>query len=177
MWHADSSTESCWYQLWGNIVNIAIWLVLLCCVLLYCYSYPLWCEHTTADRAKTIKTTATINESETDKLIRQLREENAKLLEMIKNGQVQFTAPVGVSDEGIVFDCGIEYLVYIMVHCRGGSYEEGDGRRACSFTGTKSSGDDKHGNVMASTTTRIRTEDYSSKSSPPGSLWHYTTLV
>lgn len=54
-----------------------------------------------ADRAKTIKTRATINESETDKLIRQLREENAKLLEMIKNGQVQFTAPVGVSDEEV----------------------------------------------------------------------------
>ena len=52
---------------------------------------------------------ATINESETDKLIRQLREENAKLLEMIKNGQVQFTAPVGVSDEGTIFDCGIEF--------------------------------------------------------------------
>ena len=52
---------------------------------------------------------ATINESETDKLIRHLREENAKLLEMIKNGQVQFTAPVGVSDEGIIFDCGIKF--------------------------------------------------------------------
>ena len=56
--------------------------------------------HTTADRAKTIKTTAIINESETDKLIRHLREENARLMEMIKNGQISFTAPVGMSDEG-----------------------------------------------------------------------------
>ncbi|XP_065896564.1 kinesin-like protein KIF28P isoform X2 [Dysidea avara] len=52
-----------------------------------------------ADRAKTIKTTAIINESETDKLIRHLREENARLMEMIKNGQISFTAPVGMSDE------------------------------------------------------------------------------
>ena len=67
-----------------------------------CYVIPTPHDLNTADRAKTIKTVATINESETDKLIRQLREENAKLLEMIKNGQVQFTAPVGVSDEGMI---------------------------------------------------------------------------
>lgn len=42
----------------------------------------------TADRAKAIKTTATVNESPTDKLIRELREENAKLMEMLKKGGV-----------------------------------------------------------------------------------------
>ncbi|KAK3102002.1 hypothetical protein FSP39_008034, partial [Pinctada imbricata] len=41
-----------------------------------------------ADRAKAIKTTATVNESPTDKLIRELREENARLMEMIKTGGV-----------------------------------------------------------------------------------------
>ena len=43
---------------------------------------------TSADRAKAIKTTATINESPTDKLIRELKEENARLLEMLKKGGV-----------------------------------------------------------------------------------------
>lgn len=37
-----------------------------------------------ADRAKAIKTKAVVNESPTDKLIRELREENAKLLERLK---------------------------------------------------------------------------------------------
>ncbi|KAL5006291.1 hypothetical protein ScPMuIL_015097 [Solemya velum] len=39
-----------------------------------------------ADRAKAIKTTAVVNESPTDRLIRELREENARLMEMIKKG-------------------------------------------------------------------------------------------
>ncbi|KAK7465940.1 hypothetical protein BaRGS_00037478 [Batillaria attramentaria] len=39
-----------------------------------------------ADRAKAIKTQAVINESPTDKLIRELREENARLMEMLKQG-------------------------------------------------------------------------------------------
>ncbi|XP_033759938.1 kinesin-like protein KIF28P isoform X2 [Pecten maximus] len=39
-----------------------------------------------ADRAKAIKTTATVNESPTDRLIRELREENARLMEMLKKG-------------------------------------------------------------------------------------------
>ena len=47
-----------------------------------------------ADRAKAIKTTATVNESPTDKLIRELREENARLMEMLKTGGVVM-APVG----------------------------------------------------------------------------------
>ena len=42
-----------------------------------------------------------MNESPTDKLIRELREENAKLLEMIKKGNYQITdAPSGASEEG-----------------------------------------------------------------------------
>ncbi|XP_064614056.1 kinesin-like protein KIF28P [Liolophura sinensis] len=39
-----------------------------------------------ADRAKAIKTTAVVNESPTDKLIRELKEENARLLNMLKSG-------------------------------------------------------------------------------------------
>ena len=41
-----------------------------------------------ADRAKAIKTQAIINESPTDKLIRELREENLKLMEMLKTGKL-----------------------------------------------------------------------------------------
>lgn len=48
---------------------------------------------TIADRAKAIKTTATVNESPTDKLIRELREENARLMEMLKTGGVVMPAP------------------------------------------------------------------------------------
>ncbi|XP_060594339.1 kinesin-like protein KIF28P [Ruditapes philippinarum] len=48
-----------------------------------------------ADRAKAIKTTATINESPTDKLIRELREENAKLMEMLKSGGVVMAPAAG----------------------------------------------------------------------------------
>eukprot|EP00049_Salpingoeca_infusionum_P014008 m.261034 g.261034 ORF g.261034 m.261034 type:complete len:963 (+) comp15570_c0_seq2:394-3282(+) len=41
-----------------------------------------------ADRMKSIKTKAVVNESPTERLIRELREENARLLGMIKNGQL-----------------------------------------------------------------------------------------
>ena len=40
-----------------------------------------------ADRAKSIKTKAVINESETDKLIRELREENARLQALLTKGR------------------------------------------------------------------------------------------
>ena len=56
-----------------------------------------------ADRAKAIKTTATINESPTDKLIRELREENQRLMEMLKSGGIVMPAPGaggGVSNDG-----------------------------------------------------------------------------
>jgi len=51
-----------------------------------CFSNPYYL--CVADRAKAIKTTATVNESPTDKLIRELREENAKLMEMLKKGGI-----------------------------------------------------------------------------------------
>lgn len=40
-----------------------------------------------ADRAKQIKTTAKVNEDPTEKLIRELKEENDKLMEMLKKAQ------------------------------------------------------------------------------------------
>lgn len=40
-----------------------------------------------ADRAKQIKTKAVVNEDPTEKLIRELREQNEKLLEMLKQAQ------------------------------------------------------------------------------------------
>jgi hypothetical protein len=39
-----------------------------------------------ADRAKQIKTTAVVNESATDKLIRELKEENDRLKKMMTGG-------------------------------------------------------------------------------------------
>jgi hypothetical protein len=39
-----------------------------------------------ADRAKSIKTNAIVNESATDRMIRELKEENARLMALIKNG-------------------------------------------------------------------------------------------
>ncbi len=60
----------------------------------------------TADRAKSIKTTATVNESATDKLIRELREENARLLEMIKNGQLSPSA-LAIGEESTSVDAGL----------------------------------------------------------------------
>jgi hypothetical protein len=50
----------------------------------------------TADRAKSIKTSAVINESPTDKLIRELREENEKLKKMLAGGKI----PEGLDMEG-----------------------------------------------------------------------------
>ena len=42
-----------------------------------------------ADRAKQIQCKAVVNESATDKLIRELKDENAKLMQMIKSGEVE----------------------------------------------------------------------------------------
>ena len=54
-----------------------------------------------ADRAKAIKTSAVINESPTEKLIRELREENQKLLDMLKKGGVGTGSfSMGASEEG-----------------------------------------------------------------------------
>ena len=61
-----------------------------------------------ADRAKAIKTKAVVNESPTEKLIRELREENQRLLEQLKMGgqpimmQGEPGQPqmVGISEEG-----------------------------------------------------------------------------
>jgi len=49
-----------------------------------------------ADRAKAIKTKAVVNESPTEKLIRELREENAKLMEELKKGGV-----IGGGNDGV----------------------------------------------------------------------------
>lgn len=42
-----------------------------------------------ADRAKQIKTSAKVNEDPTEKLIRELQEENEKLKEMLQSGNIQ----------------------------------------------------------------------------------------
>ncbi|CAL1537456.1 unnamed protein product [Lymnaea stagnalis] len=54
-----------------------------------------------ADRAKTIKTQAVVNESPTDKLIRELREENQKLLAMLKAGGVPAEGGAASSSQDI----------------------------------------------------------------------------
>jgi hypothetical protein len=58
-----------------------------------------------ADRAKQIKTTAVINESPTDKLIRELREENKRLMEMLKQGGGGAAAAAMIGDGGAGPDC------------------------------------------------------------------------
>lgn len=65
-----------------------------------------------ADRAKAIKTKAVVNESPTEKLIRELREENQKLLEQLKmagggqpmviQGEPGEPQVVGISEEGFL---------------------------------------------------------------------------
>eukprot|EP01137_Pigoraptor_chileana_P032728 Opistho-2@22588 len=52
-----------------------------------------------ADRAKRIKTQAVINENPTEKLIRELKEENARLLAMLKGGAPPGGAPGGTLTE------------------------------------------------------------------------------
>ena len=53
----------------------------------------------TADRAKQIKTQAVVNEDPTDKLIRELQEENEKLKEMLESGGV--VVQRGEGEDGI----------------------------------------------------------------------------
>ena len=62
-----------------------------------------------ADRAKAIKTKAVVNESPTEKLIRELREENQRLLDQLKmsgggqpimQGEPGQPQMVGISEEG-----------------------------------------------------------------------------
>ena len=70
-----------------------------------------------ADRAKSIKTQAVVNESPTEKLIRELREENKRLMEQLKAGGVitvvQDSSEAGesasVSEEGMQMSGGAHF--------------------------------------------------------------------
>ncbi|KAK6165825.1 hypothetical protein SNE40_022663 [Patella caerulea] len=53
-----------------------------------------------ADRAKAIKTSAIVNESPTDKLIRELREENQRLMDMLKSGGGGASLEMGGGGQG-----------------------------------------------------------------------------
>ena len=61
----------------------------------------------TADRAKAIKTQAVVNESPTEKLIRELREENARLMEQLKSGGVMPSGPASGGGDGGAGGCHI----------------------------------------------------------------------
>ena len=68
----------------------------------FCFVFSDWFP---ADRAKAIKTKAVVNESPTEKLIRELKEENQKLLEQLKMAGQPIVVPgepqmVGISEEG-----------------------------------------------------------------------------
>lgn len=52
-----------------------------------------------ADRAKQIKTTAKVNEDPTEKLIRELKEENEKLMEMLKKSQAGEAVKMSADDD------------------------------------------------------------------------------
>ena len=56
------------------------------------------CE-SSADRAKQIKTTAKVNEDPTEKLIRELKEENEKLVEMLKKAQAGEAVKMSADDD------------------------------------------------------------------------------
>lgn len=53
----------------------------------------------TADRAKQIKTSAKVNEDPTEKLIRELKEENDKLMEMLKKAQAGESVKISADDD------------------------------------------------------------------------------
>ena len=53
----------------------------------------------TADRAKQIKTTAKVNEDPTEKLIRELKEENEKLVELLKKAQAGEAVKISLGDD------------------------------------------------------------------------------
>ena len=53
----------------------------------------------TADRAKQIKTSAKVNEDPTEKLIRELKEENDKLMEMLKKAQAGEAVKMSADDD------------------------------------------------------------------------------
>lgn len=52
-----------------------------------------------ADRAKQIKTVAVVNEDPTEKLIRELQEENDRLKQLLETGGVEI--PEGTGEHGI----------------------------------------------------------------------------
>ena len=53
-----------------------------------------------ADRAKQIKTKASINEDPTEKLIRNLREENARLKKMLEGGNIDPNMLTAINESG-----------------------------------------------------------------------------
>ena len=59
-----------------------------------------------ADRAKQIKTSAVVNEDPTEKLIRELKEENARLMEAIKKGGLVMVADDDDRKEGVTEEGG-----------------------------------------------------------------------
>lgn len=54
----------------------------------------------TADRAKQIRTVAIVNEDPTEKLIRELRQENERLKKMLEKGAMDVPIHPGMSEEG-----------------------------------------------------------------------------
>lgn len=83
----------------------------------------LFCIFISADRAKAIKTKAVVNESPTEKLIRELREENQRLLDQLKNAGQPIMIPgepgepqmVGVSEDGRVLHC-IQSIIHLLIY-------------------------------------------------------------
>ena len=56
-----------------------------------CHEKTSFCLFPIADRAKQIKTRASVNEDPTDKLIRELKEQNDKLKEQLSKGKIDMT--------------------------------------------------------------------------------------
>ena len=66
-----------------------------CATVSFLLSYPIillvLMKHFTADRAKQTKTKAVVNEDPTDKLIRELKEQNEKLKAQLAGGKIDMT--------------------------------------------------------------------------------------
>lgn len=63
-----------------------------------------------ADRAKQIKNSASVNEDPTEKLIRELQEENEKLKAMLASGKLEMVA--GEEDDDLTDEGNLQNLMY-----------------------------------------------------------------
>ena len=67
-----------------------------------------------ADRAKQIKTKAIVNEDPTEKIIADLKAENAKLKKMLESGKVDPATLAALSADGVSGKAGMIYFLIFL---------------------------------------------------------------